>query len=315
MAYYVVFQSFRKEYGSGSRTQQASKLVLVAACKVLKYLQANYNGESDLNTEDQMQDCKMNLNSELKICLESVGPMEAFLHAFGHVLPHLFCIVDYLSWAEVKKKHVPQVSLAKASWAAHKNSFGSPYYPLDNALSSENLGRTILSALSLSWLTVVLFIADKFVGVFTLVKVTDHNNGFKITVSQRSARILQDTLAPSPAPIPEVLALQLADRAIVFFTVLILIVALLLSVSLSPARKAYSSDQLWLSVCVLEIPSVIDISCRIYLYRRPPISLFYGSSDLLFGGWLTCSYSCLGSDACENLEPAQSTLSLSCLLS
>ncbi|KAG0568295.1 hypothetical protein KC19_6G010200 [Ceratodon purpureus] len=75
---------------------------------------------------------------------------------------------------------------------------------------------------------------DKLVGVFTFTK---SSNDFEITVSERRARFLQDADAAIAAPTgspgnetyPEQMALHLGNQAVVFFTVLILLLALVLS--------------------------------------------------------------------------------------
>jgi hypothetical protein len=79
--------------------------------------------------------------------------------------------------------------------------------------------------------------ADKLVGVFTFA---ESSNDFEIIVSERRARFLQDADAavaagsPGNETTPEQMALQLGNRAVVFFTVIIFLVALLLSVRFSP---------------------------------------------------------------------------------
>jgi len=74
---------------------------------------------------------------------------------------------------------------------------------------------------------------DKLVGVFTFTK---SDNDFEIMVHDRRVRILQ---AAAPAAgnetYPEQMALKLGNQAVVFFTVIILIVALLLSVRFASA--------------------------------------------------------------------------------
>jgi hypothetical protein len=76
--------------------------------------------------------------------------------------------------------------------------------------------------------------SDKLVGVFTFA---ESSNDFEIIVSERRARFLQDADAAVAVPAgspgnettPEQMALQLGNRAVVFFTVIIFLVALLLS--------------------------------------------------------------------------------------
>jgi len=72
----------------------------------------------------------------------------------------------------------------------------------------------------------------EIVGVFTFVKeTTDHGSPFQIAVSSRSARILQAAAptADNSTLTPEDEANQLAGRAIVFFTVVILIISVILA--------------------------------------------------------------------------------------
>lgn len=99
-------------------------------------------------------------------------------------------------------------------------------------------------------------------GVFTFTK---NSNAFEITVSERRARILQDTAFPAgnaAAPAgnadtvvpagnetyPEQMALHLGNQAVVFFTVIILLVALLLSVRFASEfpRLQFYSCLLWI---------------------------------------------------------------------
>lgn len=75
---------------------------------------------------------------------------------------------------------------------------------------------------------------DKLVGVFTFTK---SDNDFEIKVRERQVRMLQ-AAAPAAAAnetSPEQMALKLGNQAVVFFTVLILLLALLLSVRLVSA--------------------------------------------------------------------------------
>jgi hypothetical protein len=63
-------------------------------------------------------------------------------------------------------------------------------------------------------------------------ETTDHGSPFQIAVSSRSARILQAAAptADNSTLTPEDEANRLADRAIVFFTVVILVVSVILAV-------------------------------------------------------------------------------------
>lgn len=69
-------------------------------------------------------------------------------------------------------------------------------------------------------------------GVFTF---TESANDFKVLTTERGARFLQ-AAAPTPGneTYPEEMALRLGNQAVIFFTVIILLVALLLSVSRAP---------------------------------------------------------------------------------
>jgi hypothetical protein len=72
----------------------------------------------------------------------------------------------------------------------------------------------------------------EIVGVFTFVKeTTDHGSPFQIAVSSRSARILQAAAATADNSTltPEDEANRLADHAIVFFTVVILVISVILA--------------------------------------------------------------------------------------
>jgi hypothetical protein len=79
---------------------------------------------------------------------------------------------------------------------------------------------------------VFLWFSDEVVGVFTFTKATAGESLFKGTVLEKRPRILQ-AAAPTPGSeiYPEQQALHLSGQAVIFFTVLILLLALVLSVS------------------------------------------------------------------------------------